>query len=151
MTYRQAAGVNQAEPMLRQIPDGWHDLCELDALVEGEPAVVRLGEVPVLAVRNRARSRDGGDSDGGDSKSGGDSIGGDSDTVTAMLERCGHQTGPLGDGKVTQVGGDDCVVCPWHGSVFRLSDGSVVSGPAATNQPVLRTRVVAGKVQAALP
>jgi nitrite reductase/ring-hydroxylating ferredoxin subunit len=43
------------------------------------------------------------------------------------------------------------VVCPWHGSVFRLSDGSVVSGPAATNQPMLRARVVAGRVQAALP
>jgi len=128
LTYRQAAGVNQAEPLLRQLPDGWHDLCELDALVPGQPTVARLGDVPVLVTRSGA-----------------------GDEVSAMIERCGHQTGPLGEGKVTQVGGADCVVCPWHGSVFRLSDGSVVSGPAATNQPVLRTRVVAGKVQAALP
>jgi nitrite reductase/ring-hydroxylating ferredoxin subunit len=43
------------------------------------------------------------------------------------------------------------VVCPWHGSTFRLSDGAVVRGPAATDQPLLRTRVISGRVQAALP
>ncbi|HEU5107960.1 MAG TPA: Rieske (2Fe-2S) protein [Micromonosporaceae bacterium] len=128
MTYRQAAGVNQAAPLLRRIPDGWHDVCDLDALVPGRPTVAKLGEVPILVTR----AGDGGE-------------------VSAMIERCGHQTGPLGEGKVTEMDGADCVVCPWHGSVFRLSDGSVMAGPAATNQPVLRTRITAGRVQAALP
>jgi nitrite reductase/ring-hydroxylating ferredoxin subunit len=43
------------------------------------------------------------------------------------------------------------VICPWHGSTFRLDDGAVVGGPAATSQPLLRSRVVDGRVQAALP
>ena len=68
-----------------------------------------------------------------------------------MMERCGHQTGPLGAGEKVEVNGEACVVCPWHGSTFRLSDGAVVHGPAATNQPVLETRVVDDRVQARRP
>ncbi|NJC62964.1 Rieske (2Fe-2S) protein [Planosporangium flavigriseum] len=126
LSFRQAAGVNQAEPFLRQIPEGWHDLCEHAELTEGKPMVARIGDVPVLVTR----------------------LG---DGVTVMIERCGHHTGPLGDGELTRVGGADCVVCPWHGSTFRLADGVVVRGPAATDQPLLRTRVVDGRVQASLP
>jgi nitrite reductase/ring-hydroxylating ferredoxin subunit len=126
LSYRQAAGVNQAEPFLRQIPEGWHDLCERAALTAGKPLVARIGDVPVLVTR----------ADG---------------AVTAMIERCGHHTGPLGEGELTRVDGADCVVCPWHGSTFRLADGAVVRGPAATGQPLLRTRVVDGRVQVSLP
>jgi nitrite reductase/ring-hydroxylating ferredoxin subunit len=49
------------------------------------------------------------------------------------------------------VDGADCVVCPWHGSTFRLSDGAVVHGPAGTNQPMLRSRIRDGRVEASLP
>jgi nitrite reductase/ring-hydroxylating ferredoxin subunit len=112
--------------MLRRLPEGWHDVGELAALPEGKPTVARIGEVPVLVVR-------------------------DGDAATVMLERCAHQTGPLGEGELTRVDGADCVVCPWHGSTFRLADGAVVRGPAATNQPLLRTRIVAGRVEAAAP
>jgi nitrite reductase/ring-hydroxylating ferredoxin subunit len=126
LSYRQAAGVNQAEPFLRQIPEGWHDLCDYAALTEGKPLVARIGDVPVLVTRT----------DG---------------AVTVMIERCGHHTGPLGDGELARVDGADCVVCPWHGSTFRLADGAVVRGPAATDQPLLRTGVVDGRVQASLP
>jgi nitrite reductase/ring-hydroxylating ferredoxin subunit len=126
LSFRQAAGVNHAVPFLRQIPEGWHDLCQRASLTEGKPQVARIGEVPVLVART-------------------------GDRVTAMIERCGHHTGPLGDGDVVTVGGVDCVVCPWHGSTFRLTDGVAVRGPAASSQPLLRTRVVGGTVQAALP
>jgi nitrite reductase/ring-hydroxylating ferredoxin subunit len=126
LSFRQAAGVNQAESFLRQIPEGWHDLCALADLPAGRPLVVRIGEVPVLATRT-------------------------GDAVTVMIERCGHHTGPLGEGEIVQVRGADCVVCPWHGSTFRLVDGVVVHGPAASDQPTLRSRVVDGRVQAALP
>jgi len=126
LAYRQAASVNEAAPMLRRIPEGWHDLCGYGSLTEGKPVVSHIGETRVLVTRT----------DG---------------SVHVMLEHCGHQTGPLGDGEFTKVDGSDCVVCPWHGSTFRLDDGSVVSGPAATSQPMLRTRVVDGRVQAALP
>jgi nitrite reductase/ring-hydroxylating ferredoxin subunit/uncharacterized membrane protein len=126
LSYRQAAGVNHAAPLLDRIPPGWHHVCEYAALTEGKPAVYRLGQVPVLVSRH----------DGG---------------VTVMLEWCAHHAGPLGEGEVTRVAGEDCVVCPWHGSTFRLSDGAVVHGPAASDQPLLRSRVVGGQVEAAAP
>jgi nitrite reductase/ring-hydroxylating ferredoxin subunit len=126
LAYRQAASVNQAAPLLREIPEGWHDVCDFGALTEGQPLVAHAGDAPVLVSR----------------------VG---DHVSVMIERCGHETGPLGDGQFTQIDGDDCVVCPWHGSTFRLDDGAVVGGPAATSQPLLRTRVVDGRVQASLP
>jgi nitrite reductase/ring-hydroxylating ferredoxin subunit/uncharacterized membrane protein len=126
LAYRQAASVNQAAPLLREIPEGWHDVCDFSSLTEGQPVVAHAGDAPVLVSR----------------------VG---DHVSVMIERCGHETGPLGDGQFTQVDGEDCVVCPWHGSTFRLDDGAVVGGPAATNQPLLRSRVVDGRVQASLP
>jgi nitrite reductase/ring-hydroxylating ferredoxin subunit len=126
LAYRQAANVNNAEPQLHRIPEGWHTLCDLQALTPGKPTVYRVDGVPLLVVRH----------EGG---------------VTAMIEHCGHETGPLGEGDVHRVDGDDCVVCPWHGSTYRLSDGVAVRGPATTSQPVLRTRVVEGRVEARLP
>jgi len=42
---------------------------------------------------------------------------------------------------------DGTVVCPWHGSRFRLSDGAVVGGPATFPQPTLETRKRAGRIQ----
>ena len=61
------------------------------------------------------------------------------DVVFALKETCSHAGGPLSEGKL--VG--DTIVCPWHGSAFRLSDGAVRHGPAATRQ--VRQRRVHGK------
>jgi nitrite reductase/ring-hydroxylating ferredoxin subunit/uncharacterized membrane protein len=125
LTYRFAAGVNQAAPIEQQIPEGWHDLCEFRALGDNQRLVARIGDVPVLVSRT-------------------------GETVSAMIERCGHETGPLGEGEVVDVHGSACVVCPWHGSTFRLADGAVVRGPATTDQPTLRTRIRRGCVQASV-
>jgi nitrite reductase/ring-hydroxylating ferredoxin subunit len=126
LSFRQAAQVNHAVPFLRLIPDGWHDLCDEHEVIEGQPIVRRIGEAPVLLARTAAG-------------------------VTALVERCAHETGPLGEGKVVQIDGADCVECPLHGSTFRLADGVVMRGPAGSNQPMLRTRVRGGRVQVALP
>lgn len=126
LAYRQAANVNQAEAFLRQIPEGWQDLGPQESLVDGKPMTAQIGGVPVLVTRTP-------------------------DGVSAMIAHCAHETGPLGEGELVTVHGEDCVVCPWHGSTFRLADGLVVHGPAASDQPLLRTRVVAGRIQAALP
>jgi nitrite reductase/ring-hydroxylating ferredoxin subunit len=126
LAHRQAASVNEATPLLHRVPEGWQDVCGYSALTEGKPLVAHVGETPVLVTRT-------------------------GEEVHIMIEHCGHNTGPLGDGEFTQVDGVDCVVCPWHGSAFRLDDGRVVHGPAVTDQPMLRTRVVDGRVQAALP
>ncbi len=54
--------------------------------------------------------------------------------------------GPLANGEIVSCGGEACVVCPWHGSTFRLRDGHVERGPATSPQPVLEVRVVDGQV-----
>lgn len=47
------------------------------------------------------------------------------DEVHALLARCPHAGGPLDEGYVK----DDVVVCPWHGSMFRIDTGECLSGP----------------------
>jgi nitrite reductase/ring-hydroxylating ferredoxin subunit len=81
-----------------------------------------LGEVPVVVVRTGRQ-------------------------VHALADRCSHMSGPLSDGDLA----DGCLTCPWHGSIFRISDGSVARGPATAPQPAFDTRVVAGAIQVRLP
>ena len=64
-------------------------------------------------------------------------------TIHALADRCSHLAGPLSEGTVS----DGCVRCPWHGSVFRLSDGLNVRGPAVAPQPAFAVRVVEGQVE----
>jgi nitrite reductase/ring-hydroxylating ferredoxin subunit/uncharacterized membrane protein len=62
--------------------------------------------------------------------------------IVALSDRCTHRGGPLHEGSVS----DGCVTCPWHESVFAVTDGSVVRGPATRPQPVAEVRVVDGRV-----
>jgi nitrite reductase/ring-hydroxylating ferredoxin subunit len=39
---------------------------------------------------------------------------------------CTHAGAPLVEGEIH----GDIIICPWHGSNFRISDGSVIKGPA---------------------
>ncbi len=59
------------------------------------------------------------------------------DLVHALKATCSHAGGPLDEGEL--VG--DTIVCPWHFSAFRLSDGAVRHGPATSRQVTYRTRV----------
>ncbi|MFC7645893.1 Rieske (2Fe-2S) protein [Streptosporangium lutulentum] len=61
--------------------------------------------------------------------------------VTVLADGCSHLAGPLHQGKLVSEEGTTCVVCPWHGSTFRLSDGAVVHGPATAPQPSFETRI----------
>jgi len=126
LSYSQGSGMNHAAPDVVRIPEEWTALAELNEPTEGKPTVRRIDDIPVLLYRT-------------------------GDEVTAMLERCSHLAGPLGDGEVIGTGADACVVCPWHGSTFRLTDGTAVHGPAANDQPVLRSRVRLGTVEVAQP
>ena len=126
LAYKQAAGVNNGVPELRRMEDGWHPVADLDTLPQRTLLTRRLDDVSVVVYR-------------------------DGDDVTVMLERCAHQSGPLGAGQVVQVDGHACVVCPWHGSTFQLNGGEVVHGPAGTDQQVLPTRVNRGVLEARLP
>ncbi|MCU7726255.1 Rieske 2Fe-2S domain-containing protein [Actinoplanes sp. KI2] len=126
LAYAQGAGANQAAPEIARLPADWTVVGSVASLPEGKTAVRTVGDVPVLFYRH-------------------------GDQVSALVERCGHETGPLGDGEVVGAGPDACVVCPWHGSTFRLADGAVVHGPAASAQPVLPCRVRDGKVEVRQP
>jgi nitrite reductase/ring-hydroxylating ferredoxin subunit len=40
--------------------------------------------------------------------------------------RCTHAGAPLFEGELN----GDTIICPWHGSRFRITDGSIIKGPA---------------------
>lgn len=122
LSYAQGAGISHAATEVARIPEDWTVVGSLASLPDGKPAVRRAGDVPVLLYRQ-------------------------GDRVTAMIERCSHEGGPLGEGDVEGGGSEACVVCPWHGSKFRLADGLAVHGPAANDQPVLPVRVRDGAVE----
>jgi nitrite reductase/ring-hydroxylating ferredoxin subunit len=126
LAYAQSGGANQAAPEVARLPEEWTVASSLSSLPDGKTSVRRVGDVAVLFYRH-------------------------GDRVSALVERCGHETGPLGEGEVVGAGRDACVVCPWHGSTFRLADGGVVHGPAASAQPVLPCRVVDGQVEVRQP
>jgi nitrite reductase/ring-hydroxylating ferredoxin subunit len=63
--------------------------------------------------------------------------------VVALDARCPHRGAPLEEGAVR----DGCVVCPWHGSVFRLDDGSLVQGPSTADLPHYDCRVTGDFVE----
>ncbi len=65
------------------------------------------------------------------------------DVVHALKETCSHAGGPLSEGRLT----GDGIQCPWHFSVFRLADGSVRHGPAATRQVAYAARINADQVE----
>ena len=122
ISFRLAGGANHAEPIPHVLQPGWYYLATCDELPDDKPVRKVVGEVPVVAVRS-------------------------GDHVHALADRCSHMSGPLSDGELA----DGCLTCPWHGSVFRLADGSVARGPAPAPQPAFQTRVVAGAVQIRLP
>jgi nitrite reductase/ring-hydroxylating ferredoxin subunit len=68
--------------------------------------------------------------------------------VRVLVEQCTHLAGPLSEGDVTVVDDEACVVCPWHGSTYRLRDGAVRRGPATMAQPALKVRIIDGRVEA---
>ncbi|MFI1167530.1 Rieske 2Fe-2S domain-containing protein [Streptomyces sp. NPDC020801] len=122
LAYRQASGANHAEHVPHLVSPGWHHVADLADLPEGRPVRREIEGIAVVVVREGP------------------------ETVHVLAERCSHMAGPLSEGTVQ----DGCLQCPWHGSVFRLSDGWNVKGPATSPQPAFDTRVTGGLVQAQL-
>jgi nitrite reductase/ring-hydroxylating ferredoxin subunit/uncharacterized membrane protein len=89
-----------------------------DALPEATPTKAMLGSTAVLLVRR-------------------------GDVVHALKDTCSHAGGPLSEGTLR----DDTIECPWHQSVFRLSDGAVRHGPATNRQIRYRARIQGDQVE----
>jgi nitrite reductase/ring-hydroxylating ferredoxin subunit len=122
ISFRLAGGANHAEDVPHVVTPGWHYLMVAADLPEDQPVRQVVGEVPVVAVRTAGQ-------------------------VHVLADRCSHMSGPLSDGDLA----DGCLTCPWHGSVFRLADGSVARGPATAPQPAFEVREVGGAIQVCLP
>ena len=58
------------------------------------------------------------------------------ETILALHDQCAHAGGPLSGGTLE----DGSVVCPWHASRYRLSDGHVTRGPSVYDQPAYEVR-----------
>lgn len=99
-------------------PEDWTAVVDEADLAGGGPACGEVNGIGVLVARTDGE-------------------------VRALGNRCTHRGGPLHEGELS----DGCVTCPWHGSVFRLDDGSVARGPAVAPQPVFETRVAGDRVE----
>src|SRR5712692_5160940 len=47
----------------------------------------------------------------------------------AIEDKCPHRGGPLSEGMLAE----DEVICPWHGSRFKIKTGAVLTPPAQRN------------------
>jgi nitrite reductase/ring-hydroxylating ferredoxin subunit/uncharacterized membrane protein len=123
LSYRSGLGADHNADIDDTGPADWTDAGPAE-VPEGRPVLRDAGGTPVVLVRTGGR-------------------------LHALVDRCSHQSGPLHQGEL-MLGDDPCLSCPWHGSVFRLADGSMVHGPSVHPQPVLQTRVVDGQLQVKL-
>ena len=57
-------------------------------------------------------------------------------TILALHDTCAHAGGPLSGGTLE----DGALVCPWHFSKYRLSDGRTQRGPTVYDQPAYEVR-----------
>lgn len=96
----------------------WADVGALADLPADQPVAATAGGVPVVLVRQDGQ-------------------------IYALSATCVHAGGPLAEGSLA----DGSLRCPWHGSVYRLTDGKPLRGPAATGQPAWEARVDGERVQ----
>ena len=113
-----AQGVGVDTTAFEAGPQDWEAVADEAAVMEGRPIGVEAAGVQLLLVHQGGR-------------------------LHALADRCTHRGGPLHEGELTA----GCITCPWHGSRFRLDDGSIERGPAVRPQPRYETRVVASKVE----
>jgi nitrite reductase/ring-hydroxylating ferredoxin subunit/uncharacterized membrane protein len=118
LTYSLGVGVNNA--FYQHEPQEWTAVMDAADLPTGGPTMATAGDATILLYRSDGR-------------------------IYAIGSRCSHAGGPLHEGKIDDDG--PCVECPWHGSVFRLDDGSAVHGPASVPQVAYDVRVQDGRVE----
>jgi nitrite reductase/ring-hydroxylating ferredoxin subunit len=118
LSYARGVGVNNA--FYQHEPADWTAVIDAADLQAGSSVKVEADGATVLLYRT-------------------------ADRIYAIGSRCSHAGGPLQEGKID----DDalCVECPWHGSVFRLEDGTVVHGPASIPQVPYDVREQNGRVE----
>jgi nitrite reductase/ring-hydroxylating ferredoxin subunit len=117
LSYSQGVGVNRNADADKQ-PADWTDAAAATDIPEDGLLGVEVAGQPIVLARSHGE-------------------------VYAMLATCSHYGGPLDEGRLE----DGCVVCPWHGSHFRLRDGGVERGPATAPQTAYDVRTVGDRVE----
>lgn len=117
LAFSEGVGVNRNSDRPKS-PRDWTDVAATADVVEGMPLRVEVKGQPVVLVRSGGR-------------------------VTAMGAVCSHFGAPMEEGTVE----DGCLVCPWHGSRFRLDDGSVARGPATAPQTGYDVRITGDRLE----
>jgi nitrite reductase/ring-hydroxylating ferredoxin subunit/uncharacterized membrane protein len=111
-------GVGVNHTAFENVVTEWTDAASVAGLTPDKPIRVVADGVPVMLVRRDEK-------------------------IYALSATCVHAGGPLDEGQLL----DKCVRCPWHGSTFRLSDGTAVRGPAATNEPSWQVRIQGDRIE----
>lgn len=123
MAFRQTLGPNHAEAVPHTGPGDWQPLGPVADLPDGRAVRRWAGDTPVLVV-----------SRGGE--------------LWVLSDVCPHAAAPMHEGELGGTDGCATITCSWHGSEFRLADGSVVHGPATAPLPRFEARTVAGTIEA---
>jgi nitrite reductase/ring-hydroxylating ferredoxin subunit/uncharacterized membrane protein len=110
-------GIGVDHTAFQQPPTEWVDVLDADALQEGVPKRVRAKGYPVMLLKHGER-------------------------IDAIAATCPHLGGPLDKGQID----GDAVTCPWHGSVFCLTDGALRHGPATSPVVAFDVRIAEGKI-----
>lgn len=111
LSFARGVGVNHTA--FEQDAAKWTDVAAATDLTDTEPLRVTAAGVPVVLVKA-------------------------GDKIDALSATCTHAGGPLDQGRIDSSG---CVVCPWHGSKFRIETGEVERGPATVPQPMWDAKV----------
>jgi nitrite reductase/ring-hydroxylating ferredoxin subunit/uncharacterized membrane protein len=98
-------------------PAEWTRVAAADEVTE-QPRRFLAGEAPVVVFRRH-------------------------DTLVALDARCPHRGGPMDEATER----DGCLECPWHGSLFRATDGTLVQGPSPVALPAYPCRSTAAGVE----
>ncbi len=117
-----AKGIGVQQTVFEEGPTDWEPVASETDVREGELTQARANGVGLLLVKR-------------------------SGTIHAISDRCSHRGCSLHEGRLA----DDTVVCPCHGSTYRLVDGGLVHGPATGPQPAYQVRVHDGRVEVRLP
>jgi nitrite reductase/ring-hydroxylating ferredoxin subunit/uncharacterized membrane protein len=117
-----ARGLGVDRTAFESRPEEWADAAAERDVLEGAPIGVRVDGVAVFLTREAGE-------------------------LHALADRCTHRGAPLHEGEQR----DGCIVCPWHQSIFRLTDGAVAQGPATTPAPCYEVRVRDGRVEVRVP
>lgn len=110
-------GVGVNHTAFQQGSRKWTDVAAETDVEDGQLVRVEVNDTPVVLTRHQ-----------GD--------------LHALSATCAHAGGPLHKGRIE----GDCIVCPWHESKFRITDGTPQRGPAGSAQPVWQVRAEDGRI-----